>query len=154
MKQYTSSIPEWLNRIFNTKAGDMGSSEINDTISPVIIVAPRIDILGANSRITTGTTTIFTATKRTYITGIQFDLQKDATCDQATGAMALLATIDGASRTIMQISTITLTAQSKTITMDFSTPLLLEPGATITSAATYTVGVMCRAGTVFGYEVY
>lgn len=90
-----------------------------------------------------------------YITSADFDMIKDATCDQATAAIGAACTPfeQGISKTFLQISTITLTAQNGRAHIDFAYPLKLKPNTNITANGTFTVGAMVRSLNCTGFIV-
>lgn len=87
-----------------------------------------------------------------WLTGIDFHLTKDATCDLATGQTTISITPDGdIARTVCGAAVITLTAQSEHVSLNFP-PIKIKNGASITNACSFTVGVCTRCLTVFGYK--
>jgi len=87
-----------------------------------------------------------------YITSITIKMIKDATCDQATGRINLVARDDyGILKNILSIPIITLTAQSEDNIINFSYPLRIKINNTMTWAASYSVGLMSRTISVSGF---
>jgi len=111
----------------------------------------------AGNQTTTGT---FTATlptvsagSETYLTAITLSMAKDATCDVATGSVALsVRTTDNNTLTvILRIQCITLTADAQTVTLSLPYPLKLVNGSTASCTGTFTVGAMSRGFTLTGF---
>jgi len=94
--------------------------------------------------------------KEFYLTGALISIAKDAANDNATGRMSLnVYPYKGANNTeLIRISVLTLTAQSQTVSRDFTIPIRLEPGSTITvGATTSTVGNISKCGCITGYSI-
>jgi len=110
-----------------------------------------------NSSTTTGTntTTLPTVSQggSIYLVGVATDMIKDATCDQATGIMAVTATPDssGVASNLIRIPVITLTAQTFSTYISFPYPLKIKPGSTMGFTASFAAGVMSRAIGVYGF---
>jgi len=141
-----------MNRIFDFK-NEASASEVADFIQPVKEIQPKLNIVKTNNRIITGSVTIYTtpADKDFYLTNITFSLIKDVACDQATANVPINVVIDGVTVGLCGIACLTLTAQQQTIVLNFPIPLKLDRNSTITSGATYTVGLMARSVHLIGY---
>jgi len=139
---------------------DILPSQLADKVVPVMEVNPKLlrypNIVISSGTTATGVVTMVNTTssaKDFYITHAYISITKDVVCDAATGSISISATINGAARTIVGCSIITLTAQDKTISLDFSHPLKIDRGTSITLTGTYTAGVMSRIATIAGYYV-
>jgi len=88
-----------------------------------------------------------------FITSINYNFIKDATCDIATGSIVVSITPkeSGVSSTIIQRGVITLTAQSENVQVDLPYPLRLKPNTSLTHTGSFTVGVLVRSVTVIGF---
>jgi len=81
---------------------------------------------------------------------------KDATCDVAISGRTVYLQVtspDDGDYIIGQLSGLSLTAETKTMYMNLAYPLRLKRGSTIVLAqgGTYTVGLMSKSCTIFGY---
>jgi len=132
-------------------------NNLNNTVQAVIDVSPDfhkeiVAINGASS--STGTLTVYTAVpkKGLYLTGFVFALNKDATCDVASGTVNLTTTIGGISKTILGLCILTLTAQTETVSVQLRYPIKIDPNVAVTTAITFTAGLCRRSVTLYGYE--
>lgn len=151
-KHYNGSIIERLNRIFRPKAGDQFTDEISGPVA-VIPVTPVSRIIRAAGSSTSGSITALTtpADKDFYLTGCTLSMIKDATCDMATGAIALAVTVDGVAQNPAAIAILTLTAQSQTVNVTFNPPIKVDRNTALSMGASYTAGTMRRFLGVYGY---
>lgn len=103
-----------------------------------------------------GATTVFTASsdKVTYLTGLMFSSQRNATCDIASGALSVSAVFNGTTNTIATMAALTLTADSQVVYIQFARPIKLDKGSLIRLGNnTFTAGNMTRSVVVYYYEV-
>jgi hypothetical protein len=118
-------------------------------VNPQIVKNALISSAGA---VASGGTTIFTAPTNAdaYVTSVSISIIKDVTCDMATGKFILSASLadTGASRDILAIAIISLTAQQQTASCSFPHPIKLLRGSTMVMSGTYAAGVCSRAGSV------
>lgn len=134
-------------------------SQLADKIVPVMEVNPKLlrraRSLASLARSTTGTGTVMTASsnKTTILTGLTAGFIKTATCDVATGDINVYTTIGGASVALLRLPVLTLTAQEQNVSIQFSTPIEIDLGATIVFSGTFTAGSLVRTAVVYGYEV-
>jgi len=123
---------------------------------PVVEVNPKIvknGIVAHQHQSTTGAFTIYTtpATQDFYLTGLSFSLTKNAACDSATGYIGIFATIGGATQYLASISTITLTAQDKQVSVEFAHPIKIDRSSTLRLGGVFTAGVMDRTAEIYGF---
>jgi len=153
VKHYNPSIVQDAQRILNTKM-DTLSDNIADNIVPVIPVLPVTRFAETGSRSTSGAGNIqgaFTS-KDYYITGINFAIVKDATCDVVDGTCGITVLVDGVSKTIASLPVLTLTAQSMVINVTLPFPLKVDRlGVIGFSSQIFTVGKFIRTATIYGY---
>lgn len=137
---------------------DKSPNESMNMVQAIVdVTRPSTQILGNAVHASSSTATIFTAssTKKTYITGFQINWAKDATNDMVTGSNNLTVDVlvSGGRKNIYDGAVITLTAQTQQVYIQFKEPLLIDKGSTVRHTMSgYTVGLGCRATTVFGYE--
>lgn len=88
-----------------------------------------------------------------YVTALDFSIIKDATCDVPTSNLTLSGTPEGSgiSTNLLSIPVITLTAQSERVTITLPFPLKIKPNTNMTFTGTFTVGVMVRSATIYGF---
>lgn len=132
---------------------------LSSSIIPIMDMTPdfhrEVPLCGGNSSTGTGAITLLTAsnTKKTYITSLTLGIVKDVTCDAGTSRLAINATIGGVSRNIICIPTLTLTAQSSVIAIEFSKPIQIDKGSLLTVASySFAAGNCIRSGSVTAYE--
>lgn len=125
-------------------------------IQPVFEVKRRIaNIVRTSNATTTATVTIFTtpSDRDFYLTGISFNIIKDATCDLATGRINISVTVEGTGQTALSLGTITLTAQNISEAVTLNPPLKLDRNTAVAiSSASFTVGVLNRTASIVGYN--
>jgi hypothetical protein len=113
--------------------------------------------VSSTSITTTGTLSLtlpsVSAGAEIYITGITASFAKDATCDIATGRIAVSVTPDASnvSTNIFNFAVLTLTADAQTVVYTFPYPLKVRAGATPQITGTFTVGALTRALSVVGF---
>jgi len=152
-KHYNPSIVERANRILATKAGDYLSDDVMPNIQPVIPISPIVKIIRNSNTSATGSITPYTTPddKDFYLTAIGLSYSKNATCDVATGNVALNVTIDGVSVAVVSLAMLTLTAEKDSVYVNFNPPIKVDRGTAITGTNTYTAGLMRRTCNVVGY---
>lgn len=154
-KHYNPSIVERANRILASKSGDFLSDEVNPNIVMNIPVTPvqKLFLFGdASTSGATGTLQTTPSDKDTYITNVEAAIIKDATCDAADSTFRINAVVDGVTRVLAAIPTITLTAQNSSIAMHFNPPIKIDRDTAITTTqGTFTAGKYRRVSIVTGY---
>lgn len=130
---------------------------INPTLETHPFLVVPINVVKNNQSAATGTVTVYTAPTaaqkaKAWLWGFTVSYVKDATCDIATGRLALQITQLGVTRDLMAFPVITLTAQSERASIMLPKPILLDPGTSIVYPVTYSLGVMSRTCTAFVYE--
>jgi len=102
----------------------------------------------------TGNFDIVSATssvKDTYLTFVTLSIAKNAAANTTTESLILRTTINGASRDILLINFIDLTALDSTITLPLPYPLKVDRNSAITVLnGNFTAGV-CRRGASVGF---
>lgn len=154
VKHYNPSIVQRAQRILNTKINNL-PDEVGDLVA-IIPITPVIDIVATATRTTSGAATVYTtpSDKDFYLTALIFTLTKDATCDMATGAVAVTAFLptNATAQPIASHNAFTLTAQDKIIEISFPIPIKLTRGTLIALGGnTFTAGTCYRGVTVYGY---
>lgn len=126
------------------------------SIKPNIYVNPQFST-HAYSTVsgTSGTSVLFypAADRDFYVTSAYLSINKDATCDLATGPVYIYTTIAGLTWRILAISTITLTAQHETISISLPYPLKVDRGVAIQVSGTFTAGVLYRVAAITGFYI-
>jgi hypothetical protein len=113
--------------------------------------------VSSNSRTTTGALTVtlpvIDARSEIFLTSLDFDYIKDATCDSATGAQGVQGTtaFSGILSNIALYNVVTLTAQNGHIHYDFAYPIKMVSNTTLTNSASFTVGVFLRSLSATGF---
>jgi len=136
----------------------MPSVGIENKVVPTLDVTPvpEIKVVQNASSSSSATGTIFTtsATKKTYILAIQYNMVKDATCDIATGIASVRTTINGVSGQVLgSVYNLTLTAQNQGYSIVLPYPLLVDKAVAVQFAqATFTAGTFARTATIYYYE--
>lgn len=111
----------------------------------------------SGSQTTTGTQSVsfptIGANQEIYLTGITMSFAKDATCDVATGRLALSVTPfdSNVSTNIANFAVITLTADAQTLTYTFPYPLKIRPNTSMSLTGTFTAGAMSRTQSAMGF---
>ena len=135
------------------------SNQMLPNVVAVIDVSPSfhplIQCRANNATTSSASSTIFSADarKRTKIHGVMYSIQKDATCDAASGVGQVKGLIGSYTSVLAQIPLLTLTAQSMNVSMWFQKPIEVDKGSAISFAqGTFTVGSFIRSAVVFMSE--
>ena len=134
-------------------------NQLADKVVPVMEVNPKIlrkvNLIQTGASVSTGTvsTGSIALGKNFFLTSIIATMIKDAACDVATGTLNIATTLyeTNAATTIGTIPVITLTAASKDVIIDFARPVRLANGASLTLTGTFSLGIMVRGITAYGY---
>lgn len=151
--------PNTLNQMRDVLQQQSGIDPSQDQIVLVGEVNPRLlkacDVNAAGNSSATGSVTVYTtpSDRDFYLTGIQYSMIKDATCDAATGTIQVGGTVNGQSVAFLRKAIITLTAQSADITREFTRPILIDRGTAISMTATFTAGAMSRGCCITGFTL-
>lgn len=86
------------------------------------------------------------------ITAVSLSLAKDATCNVATGAIEVTATVRGVTTALCGIAVLTTTAERDSISVSFPAPVMIDRGTAVAVSGTFTLGAMTRSITVHGYS--
>lgn len=129
---------------------------VKPDIQPCYEVNRRVaNVVRSGSFTASGTNTIFTTpTNRDFfMTGITLSICKDATCDIASGRIAITANVGGTSRDLIAISVLTTTAERDTISLEFAVPVKIDRSAAIATGGntTFAAGNLVRSVTIYGY---
>lgn len=131
--------------------------EIIDKIQPVMEVNPKLlrvcNFVRHVSSSATGTSTVISATSSfdVYITSINLNVAYDSAADSTT--TYLIATVDGVSRTLIEIMKVTLTAQDRGVSLTFPIPLKIDRNTAVSLTKTFTVGTGKVACCIVGFTV-
>lgn len=123
-------------------ATDTVANQIAEKIVPVLDVKPRYDIKGVSGvRSTTGATTMLTVptTNRTFLHGAMMSYTANATCDNIS-VFLTITNVLGNSQVILIALKQTTTAESKTLMRDFTVPIELKKGSSVTIETAFTAG--------------
>ena len=158
---YNSDLSKELREGGKLQVTDRMPSELAEKVVPVMEVNPKLlrrsDFVVTSNKTTSGSQSVYTVpvNRDFFITSLCFGFIKDVTCDAATGDITLAASIGGVSGIILRIPILTLTADSKTIVLNFPNGLKIDRGSTISIGTnpTYTAGLMSRSVSIFGYHV-
>lgn len=162
-KIYNSELTNELREGAKIQVGTDGiPSELAEKVIPVMEVNPKLMrrvnfIASGNSGTSAAAVTVLAADANndTFITHFIYSLIKDATCDSATGNFQTSITINGVTSALSVVSTITLTAQDKEVSLSLNTPIKIDKNSTVRfTMPTFTAGVCRVALTIAGYKVY
>jgi len=133
-------------------------NRFSDFVQPVMEVNPksfrRINVVKENSRITTGSTALYTTpTDRDFfLVAGYLQAVADATADNTT-IYLLIQPIDSAEVNIIQMRKLSLTAFSEKISFCLPFPIKIKRGTTISFGTTYTVGACVINAVIMGYTI-
>ena len=126
-------------------------------IVPVMEVNPKLlrhcDVVKRNQAVNATSATIYTtpATQDFYLVSACVTLIKDAT---ATSTFSRInAVVLGATASFCEIASLTLTAQSETVSMTFPRPIKIDRNTAITVTNTTNVGNVTAAACIVGFIV-
>ena len=133
-------------------------NNISSSIVPIIDVTPykfqKLKTIYINSTGSGGATILTTnATKKTFIVGAVFSFVKNVTCDMATGAMTCSYVQDSVTYNFISLSSLTLTAERDTSSIQFYKPILVDKGSAIRLGTnSFTAGACNRTAVIYYYE--
>lgn len=154
--QNTSIKNNLIDELKLNPAVDTIPSVVNPTIQPVFEVTKKNSLSAFSNAVVVSSSaaTLFTtpSDRDFYLTSASLSLIKDATCDKATGSLAINATINGSTRAILSLPTLTLTAQNIAVANNFSNPIKIDRGTAIQrSTFSFTAGTAAFDATITGY---
>jgi len=129
---------------------------ITDYVVPVILVTDEVyyaeesfTISGTASNSTTTTILTTDSVKDTYINSVSLGVIKDVTSTSILSTIQVV--INGATRSLIEIPGITLTAQSQTISASFPIPIKIDRSSTITINNSSATSNIRASGCVGGF---
>jgi len=135
-------------------------SNVAGQIIPVVDVNPKHSRLTTfcivSQKTTSGTSEIMTTDpkKQFYLTGITYSITKNAACDLASGYTLILAYIMNQQVAIASLSTLTLTAQDKNMSISFNNPIPIDKNTAISfNTNTFAAGDLIRVANLYGFYV-
>lgn len=146
--------PNTLTQMRDVLQQQSGHDTINDQVVLVAETNPKllkeVNINASAAQSTTGSITIYTVPSGAdyYLWGFQYSMIKDATCDQAGPSIQISCTSNGQAFVFARFAIITTTAQVIEESREFSRPIKLDAGSTISMTGTFTAGAMARACSV------
>lgn len=159
-KIYNSDLTKELREGAKIQIGVDGiPSEIAEKVVPTMEVNPKLlrntNITISVIAVATGAQVVYTTPldKDFYLTNAEVSMIKDVTCDQATGSLVLNCTQDGATKNLVRIPIIALTAQNFAQSINLNCPMKIDRGTNLNYTASYTAGVMARVAGIKGFTV-
>jgi hypothetical protein len=135
-------------------------TELAEKVVPVMEVNPKMLRYITHSygdvKTTTGSLSplTFSSTKDTYLTNVNASFVKDATCDIASGSIAINAQPDGSGVVpLAQFSVLTTTAQSGVMNITLNPPMKMKRSSVLTITGTFTAGALARSIAAQYFEV-
>jgi hypothetical protein len=153
VKHYNVDISKDAQRIFNFKGADTIPPDIGNIFVPVIPVTRVCNIIRTTTATNATTGTIYTTPtdKDFYLVGLVISLIKDVT-STATN-IQIRVTIDGVVQTIMNISTLTLTVDTRQSTLGLPFPIKVDRNTNITINTNSATANITASGGIVGYTV-
>lgn len=139
-----------------TQLSEQPNQVNNNIVSPVVDVTPnnykKIDLIKTASASASTNATIHTAStvKDTYICAANLSFIKDASATATR--IWIQTTIGGLTVYILETVTLTLTADSKAISISFPKPIKIDKGALVRVFADTYVANQRIGATIYGYE--
>jgi hypothetical protein len=130
-------------------------SQLADKVVPVMEVNPkllrRVNIIRHNNSTNATTVTIYTtpSDRDFYLTSATLSTHKDATSTALFSALS--ATIGGLTTYFMQLGFLSLTADSKSIALNFSIPIKVDRGSNIQVLNSTAVANVTSFASITGY---
>jgi hypothetical protein len=155
MPNNNGAIVSELGAATQQSSAEFANLPVRKEIMPVIEVNPKlmrtVDIHLRNAAInaTSATLGILNSTEDFYIVACELSMLKDVTATST--ASQLKANIGGATRVLLEIIGLTLTAQSGSVSVSFPHPVKIDKGTSITVANSTNVGNVSAVGIVYGY---
>jgi hypothetical protein len=129
--------------------------QLNTQVIPVMECNPRLlrisSIVRQAAQSATGDVTVYTtpAKQDFYMTYAQLSIQKDVVSDNVV--CHLTCTMGGATRRIISIPAISLTAGTRDIAVSFPFPIKIDRNTNVLLSGAFTVGVTTKSATIAGY---
>ena len=151
VKHYNPSIAERGRRLFNSKGTDGEFSEIDDVILPTISIAPITSVIETGTLTNGASSTLYTVPqgKTLYITGLKYNLTKDATSTSTYSYLS--ASIGSAWKYLVYLSTLTTTAQQLDGYIHYEHPIRVDRGTNINLNNETNVANIKFTCQIFGY---
>lgn len=127
------------------------------SVVPVMNINPKdyriCNIAKTTSAVNATSATIYTtpADKDFYLVGFSIGLIKDATATSINSGIS--AYIDGLNTALIGIASLTLTAQSETLSQTLAYPIKVDRNTIIAVTNTTNVGNISARGSIIGYTV-
>jgi len=131
--------------------------ELAKSVVPVMEVNPKLlrtcNIVRNCYSYDTGPATVYTTPtdKDFFLTNAVFSSEDDVTSDSTSPRMEVV--IDKQTQILLSFRKISGTATSKTMALNFNSPIKLDRGSVIQISRIVTVGVSIINGTIVGYTV-
>jgi hypothetical protein len=157
--------PEMQHSIYNATRYNPSENIISEFADKVVLTAevnplmfPELWKIANTGGSTTGNLTILAAnasnTKERFMVGASLAFIKDVTCDMATGALTIQAVLDnGINSAILQLPTLTLTAQSSQLYVSFTRPIKFSSTDVVTVSGTFAAGACMRSASIYYFEI-
>jgi len=132
-------------------------TELAEKVIPVMEVNPKLlrvaNVVKGNNALN-GDVTIYTTPtdKDFYLTGASLSVVKDATAT-STLTRYLITTEESGLGSFLPIGTLTLTAESRSTSINLSTPLKLKRNTTVSITNSTTVGNIATSGSIIGFTI-
>jgi len=131
--------------------------DVKEGIQPVFDINPEriTTIVVRQGTTSTNTLTVFTtpANQDFYLTSAQISYTKDVSSDNVAVNLTITPELSGAADELIELVSQTLTVKDDHSAMNFSQPIKLQRGSTITLAGGFTVGTMTKVGIITGYSL-
>lgn len=130
--------------------------DLKSEIIPVLEVNPRLlrvcDIVRGEVRTATGSVTLYTTPSNAdfYLTAITLSAHADAAHDNTLLA-SIASTINGATRNLLRLAKLSLTATHQSLSISFPYPIKIDRNSTITLNLAFTAGACSAFGSFYGY---
>jgi len=152
MRHYNPTIASDVNRLLNLKSMEK-IEEVSSQLVTVYPITRRCDyFVNGNVANSTGATIATTPSdKDVYLVGGTFSVIKDAT-SQSTLSQ-LTGVVDGVSRILANIVSLTLTAQSEVVSFSFETPIKLDRSSILRITHSNATANISGAAALVGYTM-
>lgn len=133
-------------------------TSLADKVLPTFETKPSgiVNLINTTFIVSSGSATLVTTSsrKRTFLTGFSMSTMRTVVCDSFGTSIACNVKGRSSSSTMGRIQfDVTPTKELGSITRDFSRPIELEPGTTVSVSQTFTVGKQYVTASVTLYEV-
>lgn len=150
-RHFNPAITADAQRYFSFRTGDALSDDVIPNIQPVVNLIRSPNIVRINAALNAASATVFTTpTDRDFfLVNVGLTLIKDVTSTSTFSRVSIV--LAGVRVAILQVDTLSVTAQTAQLAFNLSYPIKIDPGTTILVENGTAVANIDAACTIVGY---